>query len=90
MTPNEVLSYVAGAARLRRVVVIQHAWERMQQRRLKLNDLLNALQTAKTATFEPDRGYDGRWLLSEGKALDGDALDVAVELDGEVVVVTVW
>jgi hypothetical protein len=90
VTPKEVLSYVARAARPRRVVVVEHARERMQQRRLKLNDLLNALQTAKTATFELDCGYDVRWLLSEGKALDGDDLDVAVGLDGEVVVVTVW
>lgn len=90
MTPNEVLSYVAGAARLGRVSVIRHARERMQQRNLNQRDLYNALQTAKVATFDAERGYEGRWLLSEGKALDGDDLDVAVELDGDVVVVTVW
>lgn len=90
MTPEQVLSYVAGAARLGRVSVSRHARVRMQQRNLNQRDLYNALQTAKVATLDPERGYEGRWLLSEGKALDGDELDVAVELDGDVVVVTVW
>jgi len=90
VTPEEVLRHVAGAARVQQIVVIEHAWDRMRQRRLVLNDLFNALKTAKKAVFDPDRGYEGRWLLSEGTALDGDPLDVAVELDGEVIVVTVW
>ncbi len=90
MTPEEVLAHVAGAARVRQVIVVDHAWERMKQRRLVLNDLFSALKTATDATFDPTRGYQGRWLISNGTALDGDPLDVAVELDDGVVVVTVW
>ena len=90
MTPEEVLRHVAGAARVRQLIVVRHARERMHQRGLAMNDLYNALKTAKKAAFDQERGQEGRWLLSEGTAVDGEPMNVAVELNGQVIVVTVW
>jgi hypothetical protein len=79
---------LAGIAAIQRTVRFSpHARERMEERAAPLEDVLEAMSTCTAAKREPPRD---KWLLSGGKDLSGDGLDVVVDwTDGEARVVTV-
>ncbi len=90
MTPEEVLKFVQGAARLKQIrFAIGHATARMQQRNAQLEDIRETILTA-TSAIPSDDGPD-RWVIGGGCDLDSDPLTVVVKLSSNNVwVVTVY
>jgi hypothetical protein len=90
VTPDEILKFVQGAARLRQIrFAIGHPTARMQQRKAQLEDIREAILTATAAT--PSDDGPGRWVIGGGRDLDTDTLTVIVKLSGNAVwVVTVY
>jgi hypothetical protein len=90
VTPDEILKFVQGAARLRQIqVALGHPTTRMQQRKAQLEDIREAILTATSAVISND-GPD-RWSIVGGRDLDGDPLTVVAKVSGNVVwVVTVF
>jgi Domain of unknown function (DUF4258) len=85
--PVDVLRIVhEHVARGRMLVYTQHALDRMARRNATRYDVRNALATCTTASASTDG--PGRWKMTGGVDLDGDALSVVVALDGGVIVVT--
>jgi hypothetical protein len=90
VTPDEILKFVQGAARLRQIrVALGHPTTRMQQRQAQLEDIREAILSATSAAIGDD-GPD-RWVIGGGRDLDGDPLTVVVKLrENTVWVVTVF
>lgn len=83
MTPDEILKFVQGAARLRQIRFASgHPTARMQQRKAQPEDIREAILTATAAT--PSGNGPGRWVISGGRDLDSDALTVIVIVSGNV------
>jgi hypothetical protein len=82
-----VLAEVQRLARLDRIVVTGHARKRMADRGAVKEDLRNALLTATAAIRQPDRG---NWRIEGGADHDGDDLTVIVDLEADVIVVTLF
>ena len=81
----KALEDIYGLAKAGRVDILPHAWKRMRERGADVNDVLLVL-TAKDCAEdkEPDK-----WLVT-GHDLDGDKLSLVVEIEGDVVVVTLF
>jgi hypothetical protein len=82
-----VLAEVRRLARLDRIVITGHARKRMADRGATRVDLRSALVTATTAIRQPDRG---NWRIEGGTDNDGDDLAVIVDLEADVIVVTLF
>ncbi|HET7504270.1 MAG TPA: DUF4258 domain-containing protein [Kofleriaceae bacterium] len=87
MTDAEALALIRRMVRRGDVVFTRHAQDRMDERGASTDDVCNALVTARTAAHEPDRD---RWKVSGGTDLDGDALQVVVAIEADVIVVTLF
>jgi hypothetical protein len=88
VTPQEALALAQGAARLGQVRLTEHARERALERGVQRCDLESAVRTSMSAVWSAEHGS---WRLSGGVDLDGEALAVAVAIDGTVVkVITVF
>jgi hypothetical protein len=86
VTPREALKEVQRLASKGYIRYVPHARQRMQQRRVKEVDVKNALLTAGAARWRTDHQ---RWEIVGGVDVDGDDLTVAVEIEADVVVITV-
>ncbi len=85
MTGAEALEAIRGLARAGRIDVVDHAAQRMRQRRVQFGDLRHALENARAAAAQPDE----RWKV-DGPDLDGDDLTVVVVVEDGLIVVTVY
>lgn len=84
VTPDEVLRFVQGAARLRQLrVLVGHATERMNERNAPLADIREAILTATSAN--PSDDGPGRWVVNGGVDTDGMSLTVVVKIGGPAV-----
>jgi hypothetical protein len=63
-----------------------HAIARMRQRGANRADVKNALLSASDATWQTDHQS---WHVTGGVDLDGDELSLAVDIEADVVVITV-
>lgn len=86
MDASTALGLVRAYAVAGRIVVTQHAEERMRQRNVKKADLRCALINARGCVSGASADT---WKVS-GPDTDGDALDVVVALENGVIVVTVF
>ena len=86
MTPAAALALIHGAAMARQVKISPHAYDRMEQRGAKVDDVLTALLHAVRCVHEPE---NDRWKVP-GFDRDGDDLTCIVTVEHNVVVVTVF
>ena len=86
VTEAEALESIRGLAGANRYVVRQHADNRMRERNITNSDLRAALVAAKSAEWQAEKGT---WKTT-GPDVDGDDLTVAVALEEDLVVVTVF
>jgi len=86
MTPTQALSAAQAAARVGRLKFSGHARQRMKERGATEQHVNRAVITATRASWQPEYGT---WLLYGGTDLDGDDLQVAVELNGVPMIRTV-
>jgi hypothetical protein len=75
---------LAGANRVR--FVRPHAYERMDERGAVESDVVHALVTATARRLQDN----GRYKVSGGTDLDGDALTAVVKLEADVLVITLF
>lgn len=89
MSGEAALAAAKKAAQLRQLTFTRHASrDRMPERSAQAHDVRSAVLSATTATWRAD---DQSWRLSGGVDLDGEALSVAVAIEGHVVrVITVF
>ena len=87
MTPEELsaLQDIGGLAQAGRVDCYDHALDRLDERGVSDEDLYNALTKAVSCEAQPR----DRWKVV-GPDLDGDSLTAVVEIELDVVVVTVF
>jgi len=85
--PVLVLAEIKRLAELGRIVFTHHARLRMLDRGATVRDVRNALLCAEIAV--PQRERDN-WRVEGGVDLDGDDLTVIVDLEADVVVVTLF
>ncbi|MFI5300770.1 MAG: DUF4258 domain-containing protein [Polyangiales bacterium] len=83
---RRVVALLDDAGRLRRFSLTRHARQRMQERRVSVNDVAHGLATSTNAT--PNGPPSSKWRVDTSH-LDGDELTLAVDVYG-VVVVTVF
>ena len=90
MDADEALEFAKGAARVRQLRIVgKHVTDRMNERQVGREDIVEAVRTATTARASPDG--PGRWIISGGVDLDRDDLSVVVKIDGNCVwVVTIF
>jgi hypothetical protein len=81
---TEALDWIRGYAAADRIIVRQHARERMRQRGVQYADVRSALTSATACTPSA-----AKWKVT-GPDQDGDALTCVVALEDGVVVVTVF
>ncbi len=84
---RRVVALLNDAGRLRRFSLTRHARQRMQQRRVSVDDIAHGLATTTTAT--PNGPPSSKWRV-ETADRDGDELTLAVDVYDGVVVVTVF
>lgn len=88
LKPDEVLSQAHTAGQTRQYRTAEpHVSIRMAQRGVTKRCISRALQTAKLATYEPERD---RWKLTGGVDVDGDELILIVKVERGVLVVTLF
>lgn len=63
-----------------------HALDRADERNLRREDIRNALSQANDAALQDN----GRWLVTGGTDLDGDAVTLVIVLHRGVVVITLF
>jgi len=87
MTPEEMaaLQDIRGFAEAGRVDYYDHALDRLEERGVDEEDLFNALMKAESCKAQPP----DRWKVV-GPDLDGVPLTAVVEIELDVVVVTVF
>jgi len=86
LTPAEALRRARMAGRLSQFEVSPHARKRMKERNVTRNDLATALGTATHAAHEGQ----GRFLLTGGADIEGEALAVVVAIAPGCVVITLF
>lgn len=86
-TPAQALAEAQRIAATGIFLISLHATGRMKKRGAKRADVRAAILSAVSATWQP---VDGTWRLDGGADLDGDALVVAVVLDGGMLVATIF
>lgn len=87
MTDAEALEEIKRLVGLGRVVFTRHARERMGDRSATAGDVCEAMLTARSAAWQADRS---NWRVSGGVDLDGDDLTIIVDIEADVVVVTLF
>lgn len=85
MAMLEILQNIRGYAAAGRVVIIDHAWQRMEERGATQEDVLFALRTAHACSQQAN----GRWKVF-GSDLDGVDMTVIVEMQSDLIVVTMY
>ncbi len=86
MTAAEALGEVRRLAAKGYVLISEHAELRMRQRGALRADVLHALVGATRARWQPEHE---RWRI-DGVDRDGDELACAVEIEADVIVVTIF
>jgi hypothetical protein len=86
VTPAEALRRARLAGRLGQFEVSPHARKRMKERRVTRSDLMAALGTTTHAAHEGQ----GRFLLTGGVDIEGQALAVVIAIDPGCVVITLF
>ena len=86
MSDAKALEEIKQLAARNSIVYTSHARKRMQQRGADRNDVKNALISATSATWQDDHDT---WRVAGGSDLDGDDLTVYVDIQADVVVVTI-
>jgi hypothetical protein len=87
VTDAEALEEIQRLAGLGRVVYTKHARDRMSDRGATARDVRKALLSATDATYQADRQ---NYRVSGGTDTDGDDLTVIVDLEADVIVVTIF
>jgi hypothetical protein len=87
MGDAKVLAEVQRLARLDRIIVTVHARVRMAERGVTRAHLRSALVSATAAIRQPDRS---NWRIEGGADNEGDDLTVIVDLEADVIVVTLF
>lgn len=84
-----VLNEIRGKAAAERFFITPHAYDRMRKRNIPLDirpvDVRNALVNAHSCT----KARSGCWKV-RGPDLDDDDLDLVVQVDDEVTVITLY
>jgi hypothetical protein len=83
----QALAEIQRLAGLGRIRYTLHATQRMSKRGATADDVQNALVSASRATHQP---ANDNWRVSGGVDLDGDDLTVVVDIQADVVVVTLF
>jgi 2-methylaconitate cis-trans-isomerase PrpF len=79
------LAEIHRLAQLNRIRLTRHAAERMDQRRAKREDVRAAL-VSSTVAIAQERG----WRVEGGVDRDGDELTVVVDIEADVIVITLF
>lgn len=87
MSNAAALAEIKRLAGLGRIHYTGHALDRMDERGATRGDVRSALLSATSAAWQPDRST---WRVDGGADRDGDALTVIVNLEADVIVVTVF
>ncbi len=87
MTPAEALADIRGYATAGRYQITDHAYDRMDKRGVKEQELVGALCHAHGCRREPGPGERWRAL---GQDRDGDLLEVIVAIEHGLLVITVF
>jgi hypothetical protein len=85
VTPAEALAEIRGYARSGRVEFTHHALVRARQRRVRVDEVVEALAYAQACRFEEGE----KWRASCLDA-DGDPLEVVVVIEDGLLVVTMF
>jgi Domain of unknown function (DUF4258) len=83
---TKALAEIQRLARLDRIVLTGHAAKRMDQRGAKRSDVRAALVSA-TSALAQDRGG---WRVEGGCDREGDGLTVVVDIEADVIVITLF
>jgi hypothetical protein len=83
----DILDEIKRLAGLGRILLRFHARQRMADRGATFGDVQRALATADRALWQPDRQ---NWRVEGGVDLDGDELTVIVDVEADVIVVTLF
>jgi hypothetical protein len=83
-TPCQTWSSLLAA--LSRIAITDHARHRMLERRAKFLDVRRALMSATSAKTQDRSG----WRVEGGLDRDGDELTVIVDIEAEVIVITLF
>ncbi len=83
---TKALAEIQRLASLNRIVYTGHALTRMDDRGASRADVRSALITATSAR----RQERGTWRVEGGRDLDGDDLTAVVDIEADVIVVTVF
>jgi hypothetical protein len=81
------LGEIHRLARLNRISYTAHALRRMDQRGAELADVRAALISSTAAVHQEERGT---WRVDGGRDRDGDDLTVIVDIEADLVVVTIF
>jgi hypothetical protein len=84
---SDILDEIKDLAARDRISIRFHARQRMGERGATYEDVKRALVTARRAVWQDDHGT---WRVVGGVDLDGDELQVAVDVQADVIVVTVF
>ncbi|HWO22455.1 MAG TPA: DUF4258 domain-containing protein [Kofleriaceae bacterium] len=87
MNATEALAEIQLLAGRRWIRYTGHAFTRMDKRGASRDDVRNALLTATSARWQAD---EGTWKVDGGHDREGDELTVAVSIEADVVVVTLF
>ena len=86
MNDTKALAEIQRLASLNQIVYTSHALLRMDTRGASRNDVRRALITATSARRQ-DRGT---WRVEGGRDLEGDDLTAIVDIEADVIVVTLF
>ncbi len=86
MKPAEALKAIHGLAGANRIVITRHAYLRMGQRGATYRDVHHALLYAQRCAWQLEQGT---WRV-EGRDVDGDELTLAVSIQSDAIVITVF
>lgn len=86
MSDAKALAEIQRLARVNRIVYTGHALLRMDSRGASRDDVRSALITA-TSARQQERGT---WRVEGGRDLDGDVLTAIVDIEADVIVVTLF
>lgn len=83
---TKALGEIQRLARLDRIVLTRHAAKRMDQRGAKRGDVRAALVSATSALAQDGGG----WRVAGGCDREGDDLTVIVDIEADVLVITLF
>jgi len=85
-TSASVLVECHAAGRTGIFLLGEHAADRARERRIEIDDIKHALRGATAATLQDN----GRWKVSGGLDLEGDAVTFIVMLERGLLIVTLF